>query len=281
MPSYRHLPSYRQLGNRKRNRNAATSRNSDSHRRDPAAPCHARFEFRSDQWRYAAAPCALIPRRTRSAISAVLFATLLAGGSLGLSLEGRAQEAAAKGGASVPSETPLSPEAQAAVQSVLRTFRSPPPTPDRPIVALALEVSRTEDLVVDALAETRSGESARAREALTTHARRIVKLRQAIAANTEPTDRARAAEAQAGPYLDELTAALNHAGSEPQASRRASQLVALLERIQNGELPVRQPYRDSRSPMIRWLREEPRSAGGAAVAPQAGVDDAQTEGAGE
>jgi len=217
---------------------------------------------------------------SRSRLEALSLA-LLAGGFLAFSTVAFAQEQRDGAWMPVGHETPLSPEAQVAVETVLRTLRSRPPASGQPILALALEVSRSPDLVLDALSETHSGASARASEELQAHARRIVELRDAIAANAGPTDGGRAAESQAGPYLDELIAALNRAANEGDHDRRANQLKTLLQRIQSGEIPIRQPYVDARAPTFLWFQGTSDSEDGEQDTPASGNEAAHAGSAGE
>ncbi len=275
-------------GNRGSGRSREVGRNRDSLSRSESPPprtwlaairARPRPGLRSQHGRCEGSATAL--RSPRSTAVAVLFSILLFGGILGLALEVPAEEQGAGGGRALVAETPLSPEAAAAVQSVLRTLRSRPPAAGQPIAALALEVSRSPDLVLDALAETRSGTSARATEALTAHSRRIAELREAIAASTGSTDGGRAAELQAAPYLDELTAALNRAGDEKDQDRRAAELKALLQRIQSGEIPIRQPYADARAPTFLWFQGTSDSEGDEKNALTSGKETEHAGSAGE
>lgn len=152
---------------------------------------------------------------------------------------------------------PLSPEAQSAVQSVLGFLRARPADVDRPLVALALEVSRTPDLVADALASTGAGESGRVRSDLEEHVRHLVELRAAAAAESETLGADRAALVRAGPQLDELLAHLERAARTGDAAARAQELEALERRMQSGELPVRQVDADLRAPTVIWFQGGP------------------------
>ncbi len=216
-------------------------------------------------------PPSFVTRQWSSACGGVIsparLAPLVVGGLILLSPAAFAQPRHGEARTSVIREAPLSPEAQVAVASVLRTLRSRASAEDPSLLALALEVSRTPELVTEALVETRASRGELARAILEEHANRILELRASLAARSTVAGRGRGVDTRTDTYLDELTAALDRSAREEGPTRRADQLEDLIGRMQSGDLPVHQSVPGSRSPTFVQFQGDEASKPGTATAP--------------
>ncbi len=222
----------------------------------------------ADEGRAAAHAAALLQVRRRrppnlASASAILAAVL----TLAAPSPITAQESVPSPRALATREVSLSAEAQAAVSVVLGTMRTGRGSADSSLILLAREVSRTPDVVTRALLETRAGHDERARELLREHSDRVRAL------HSTPRERGAAGPSvETEAYLAELIEALDESAGEARRDTRETRLLALMERIRSGSLPVAPSTPPTRTPTFVWVVGETD-----ARAPDSGSDGSAEE----